>query len=106
MADRVPASVKAAYLDVLHRARWRRYPVRRITLAFSKEHGRTVIDGPFRGLRFPKFAIGRGEMVVPQLVGSYERELQPFFEEIAAQEIEQVVDVGASDGYYAVGLAR
>src|SRR5262249_25056615 len=68
-------------------------------------HGLSVQSGPFAGMRFPELAVGRGEMLVPQLLGAYEEELQPAFEEFASQEIDTIVDVGASDGYYAVGMA-
>ena len=80
-------------------------PHRRITERFVKQHGLTVQAGPFAGMRFPRFAVGRGEMLVPQLLGAYEQELYPALEEIAAGGFRQIVDIGASDGYYAVGLA-
>jgi hypothetical protein len=54
---------------------------------------------------FPRFAVGRGEVLVPQLLGSYEEELHPAFEELSAEQFDAVVDIGASDGYYAVGMA-
>ncbi|MEA2311280.1 MAG: hypothetical protein QOE28_1248 [Solirubrobacteraceae bacterium] len=106
IADRVDPRIKAAWLDALHRARWRRYPVRRITDRFVAHHGLTVQAGPFAGMRYPAFAVGRGELVVPQLLGAYEAELQPAMAEVLAGGFEQIVDIGASDGYYAVGLAR
>src|SRR5436305_14622456 len=102
----LPAGVRMAGLDLLHRARWRvRAPHRRITERFVAHHGLTVQRGPFAGLRFPRFAVGRGEMVVPQLLGAYEEELHPVFEELAPRRFDRIVDVGASDGYYAVGMA-
>jgi hypothetical protein len=105
IADRTDPRIKAAYLDVLHRVRWRRYPVRRITLAFTRQQGRTVLAGPYRGMRFPTFAIGRGEMVVPQLLGAYERELHEAISKVIETGFDQIIDIGASDGYHAVGLA-
>jgi hypothetical protein len=65
-----------------------------------------VRSGPFAGMRYPRFAVGRGELVVAQLLGAYELELHDTFEGVIARAPERVVDVGASDGYYAVGFAR
>ena len=101
----VPGRVKAAHADAMHRLRWRRSPVARITRAYVRHHGLTVRAGPFAGMVYPEFAVGRGELVVAQLLGAYERELQPAIERVVAAAPEQIVDVGASDGYYAVGLA-
>jgi hypothetical protein len=105
IADRVPPQAKQAYADRMHMLRWRRSPAARVTRKFVDAYGLTVQQGPFEGMRFPEYAVGRGELVVPQLLGAYERELHPAFERVIARGYEQVVDVGASDGYYAVGLA-
>ena len=105
IASRVDPRVKRAYADRMHMLRWRRSPAARITRKFVARYGLTVQQGPFAGMRYPESAVGRGELVVPQLLGAYERELHPAFERVVARGYEQVVDVGASDGYYAVGLA-
>lgn len=97
---------KIAYADAMHRLRWRRTPVARITRRYASHHGLTVRAGPFAGMRFPRFAVGRGELLVPQLLGAYELELWPALESIVETAPATIVDVGASDGYYAVGLAR
>jgi hypothetical protein len=106
LAERVDPRVKAAIVDAVHRTRWWRFPVRRVTRGFVRHHGLVVQRGPFAGMRYPTFAVGRGELVVPQLLGAYEAELQPFVEEVVAGGFEQIVDIGGSDGYYAVGFAR
>jgi hypothetical protein len=80
--------------------------VARITRRFVDQHGLTVGEGPFAGMRFPRYAVGRGELVVAQLLGAYEQELQPAIARVIAGAPDQVIDIGASDGYYAVGLAR
>jgi hypothetical protein len=106
LREYVPPGVRIAGLDLVHRWRWRTTaPHRRITERFVAHHGLTVQRGPFAGMRFPAFAVGRGEMLVPQLLGAYEEELQPVFEELASEPIDRIVDIGASDGYYAVGMA-
>jgi hypothetical protein len=43
---------------------------------------------------------------VPKLLGVYERELHDAVEAAVRAEPELIVNVGADDGYYAVGLAR
>lgn len=105
IAARIDPRLKAAYADRAHMLRWRRSPLARITRKFVEHYGLSVQQGPFAGMRYPEYAVGRGELVVPQLLGAYERELQPAFDRVLARGYEQIVDVGASDGYYAVGLA-
>jgi hypothetical protein len=41
-----------------------------------------------------------------KLIGAYERELHPWFERALAQRPTRFVDIGAADGYYAIGIAR
>ena len=105
MRELIPDQAKAAHADVMHRLRWRRSPQARITKKFVDTHGLTVMDGPFAGMRYPRYAVGRGELVVAQLLGAYERELQPYVQRVIDGGFDRVVDIGASDGYYAVGIA-
>jgi hypothetical protein len=42
----------------------------------------------------------------PKFLGTYEKEIAPFVEDAIALNPATVVNVGTSDGYYAVGLAR
>jgi len=106
LGGRLPDPVKAQHADLMHRLRWRNSPVARVTRAFVKTHGLTVQDGPFAGMVFPRFAVGRGEMLVPQLLGAYEFELHDALRRAMNGSFDQIVDIGTSDGYYAVGLAR
>lgn len=66
--------------------------------------GNSVISGPFTGLRLPQMA--REEHLGPYLLGTYELELHPWWNDILNLEFEQIIDVGAKFGYYAAGLAR
>jgi hypothetical protein len=43
---------------------------------------------------------------IPKLLGTYERELRPTLAAMAELDVERLVNIGAADGYYAVGLAR
>lgn len=104
--DLVPPAAKRLHADVRHRLRWRLSPMARITRAFAAHHGLTVQDGPFAGMLYPEFAVERGELVVAQLLGSYEREIAPAIRRAIDAAFEQYVVIGASDGYYAAGFAR
>lgn len=103
---RVEESIKTAHAELMHRWRWRTAPIRRIARAFSRRHGLTVQSGPFEGMTFPEFAVGRAEVLVAQLLGAYERELHAALSSLPKLNPRTIVDIGASDGYYAVGLAR
>jgi hypothetical protein len=72
---------------------------------FTGRHGTTVLHGPFAGLRYAPGAIDRVHHLTAKLLGAYEAELA----EVVAAQIERrpprFVDIGAADGYYAVGMA-
>jgi hypothetical protein len=63
-----------------------------------------VLGGPFRGVRLPSL-LGFGSMTSKWL-GTYESELHPIIEHLKRSEYAHFVDVGAADGYYAVGIAK
>lgn len=64
----------------------------------------TVRNGVFKGMRYPeRKAIGSS--LLPKILGSYEREIQPLIERLCRQPYSMVVDIGCAEGYYAVGLA-
>jgi hypothetical protein len=44
--------------------------------------------------------------LLPKVLGTYEAEVQPIVESAIAARYELVIDIGAAEGYYAVGLAR
>jgi hypothetical protein len=62
-----------------------------------------VHAGPFAGMRYVDRSVG--SCFIPKLLGTYERELAPKVEWICRRQPGLVVDVGAAEGYYAVGLA-
>ena len=64
---------------------------------------RQVAAGPFAGMRYVDDATGSA--YVPKLLGIYERELYPTIEQIIAEKVPHIIDIGAAEGYYAVGLA-
>jgi hypothetical protein len=63
-----------------------------------------VLGGPFKGMRY--IAAARGSSLVTKLLGTYEMELHPFVTSLPRSAPDTVIDVGAAEGYYAVGLAR
>jgi len=77
---------------------------RKIVVAQSNN---TVLNGPFKGLKLvDDFVFGSH---LPKLLGCYEKELHPFFEQLldAKQSTEiTICNVGAAEGFYAVGLAK
>jgi hypothetical protein len=80
------------------------YNATRLNPVLVERCGLTVVSGPFAGMRL----LGRVSegAFIPKLLGSYEAELHPVIEQIAASHYEAVVNIGCAEGYYAVGLAR
>ena len=64
----------------------------------------TVIRGPFEGTKYIQYAVGSA--FSPKLLGIYERELYPIIEEVIEAKFDHIIDIGAAEGYYAIGLAR
>lgn len=61
-----------------------------------------VMRGPFRGMRYVQGAVG--SHLHPKLLGTYERELHPFLEQLREHPVDIAFDIGAAEGYYAVGM--
>ena len=76
----------------------------RLRTVYEKLLGWRVLSGPFRGLRYVPEAVG--SVHAPKLLGTYESELRPQVEALVSRAPDLVVNVGAGEGYYAVGLAR
>ncbi|NQW09957.1 MAG: hypothetical protein HQ481_08780 [Alphaproteobacteria bacterium] len=62
----------------------------------------TVRAGPFAGMRY--IAQASGSVYAPKLLGTYEAELAPVFTKLSPYTT--FIDIGAAEGYYAVGVAR
>src|SRR6266513_5087392 len=62
-----------------------------------------VVGGPFKGMRY------HGEAVcgaaAPKILGVYESELAPFLLRWSTVPFQHIIDVGAAEGYYAIGCA-
>lgn len=99
-----------AYLDLetrymrRHAIHWlRQEGMLDLALKVAEHFDYTVQSGPFRGMRYTRAAV-LTHHATPNLLGTYERQLYPFLEE-AATRCDLIIDIGAAEGYYAVGLA-
>ena len=63
-----------------------------------------VRSGIFQGMTYVKEAVGSA--LLAKLIGCYEKELESIFRNLSAKNVRVVFDIGAAEGYYAVGLAR
>lgn len=63
-----------------------------------------VVAGPFRGMRIVLSPLSRRHLL-GYILGSQERELHEAIARIIDRGYHRIVNVGAADGYYAVGLA-
>lgn len=82
--------------------RFRRH-YRRLVATITGRHGWAVAAGPFRGMEYVREA--HSSALLPKLLGTYEAEVQPVVEAAVGRGYELVIDIGAAEGYYAVGLA-
>lgn len=66
----------------------------------------TIEDGPFKGLILPRFGSWSDLDIASKILGAYELELFPYIENLIQQRPKFIINVGASEGYYAIGLKR
>lgn len=69
-----------------------------------QNHGTKVWQGPLQGLDFVRHATEG--CLVAKLIGCYEQPLHRYLEQVVAANYAHLVNIGCSEGYYAVGLAR
>lgn len=79
-------------------------PIGYLTYLARERTDCSVRQGPFAGMRYVQ--VSQGSAYIPKLLGIYERELAPQVEALVTRAPRLLVDVGAAEGYYAVGLAR
>ena len=66
-----------------------------------KKTNNIVVSGPFEGMRID-IDDNTLEMF---LLGTLELEIHPAFAELSAFRFDQIINIGATEGYYAVGMA-
>jgi hypothetical protein len=81
---------------------WRFTPIGITHLAVVKRSGLQIMTGPFKGMKYIRDALG--SCLPPKLLGCYERELHPVFKAYHGESLDLVIDIGAAEGYYAVGV--
>jgi hypothetical protein len=67
-------------------------------------YGNAVQSGPFAGLTLT--AMTQAEQIGPYLLGVYESELDEAWATVFRGSYNEIIDIGAKFGYYAIGLAR
>ena len=104
--ERLPAPLPVVLQDAFRFLRYsdvrRRRKARGRILERLKAPDR-VAQGPFREMLYIPSAFH--SEVLPKLVGTYENEVYPAIEAICAAGCDRIVDIGAAEGYYAVGMA-
>ena len=78
-------------------------PIRYLENLVYRRVGGRIPQGPFSGMRYIRNSVGSA--YVPKLLGIYERELNDYVEEACASKFPLIVDIGAAEGYYAVGMS-
>jgi predicted O-methyltransferase YrrM len=84
-----------------YRRKWRRLRAKQIVAAAS---GGRVMAGPFAGMRYVGRAVGSAWC--PKLLGTYELEIHSAVRAAIELSPDRVANLGAAEGYYAVGVAR
>ncbi len=79
-------------------------PRHRLIQLCQRETAQVVRVGPFAGMNYIHDTMSGG--YVPKVLGIYERELHPVIARLSELGVKQVLNIGAADGYYAVGLCR
>ena len=106
MRDRIRYVLNSRYRGIIRRAWQRTHQQGLVAEAAADLWGATggmVASGPFKGMSYIRESAG--SQWAPKLLGTYEMELAPIMEAIIARPPVRVVDIGAAEGYYAVGLA-
>ena len=80
---------------------WR---LRFIARRMRQTWGNIVVSGPFAGMRYSGDACG--SVAPAKQLGSYELELHEVVARVIEDRHYNIINIGAAEGYYAVGLAR
>jgi hypothetical protein len=78
-------------------SRWATLHIRR---EVRKRTDNKVVSGPFKGMK-----ISLEDAPLSVLLGTIEKEIHPSFAKLSVLHFDQIINVGATEGYYAVGMA-
>ncbi|MDF1593713.1 MAG: hypothetical protein P1P89_19575 [Desulfobacterales bacterium] len=82
----------------------RTLPRAHVRKRIEHECGGRILGGPFFGMKYVADSING--IYLPKLLGTYEIELKPVLQKISdSLKPDVVLNVGAAEGYYAVGMA-
>lgn len=82
---------------------WSQLELRALANIVSERGEYIIQSGPFKDMKFSRNV--KPERNLPKLVGSYELELHETIESLIKQNFKCILNIGAAEGYYAVGLA-
>lgn len=74
--------------------------------AVVARHGHVVAYGPFKGMHLPEEPAWGFYDLTPKILGTYEEKIQNKIEELLDSHRIPFIDVGAADGYFAIGVSR
>lgn len=83
---------------------WKEYEMRRVFRKLAAGGRILVHGGPFHGMELAADVDPASNL--NKVVGSYEAELHTAIRELISRPPRVIVNIGAAEGYYAVGLAR
>ncbi len=92
---------------IINHTKWRLNRLKEIDYPqwnFSRQLPKVVHSGPFEGMKYLSNSVG--SVVLPKLVGTYEDELHPALLDLKNTPYDLFLDVGAAEGFYAVGIKR
>jgi hypothetical protein len=73
-------------------------------ILIAEEAKHRIVSGPFAQMLYVDSAVGSA--LAPKLLGTYEKELSHIVELFIASQPSCLIDIGAAEGYYAVGFAH
>lgn len=62
-----------------------------------------IVSGPFQAMKYVEQAFGSA--LTPKLLGTYEKEVSAVAQLIVERAYARIINIGAGEGYYAVGFA-
>jgi precorrin-6B methylase 2 len=103
-----PMLARYAKATMQEREKWRKETIRdrqeRISIEVFDLLGGVVKYGPFKGLKLDEDTWWGKLDLGSQCLGLYEKELLNEIEAISEDKYQTFIDIGAADGYYAVGM--